>query len=118
MMSQTSSRSRIIATWLVLLALLCMAMAPSMALAKKEMTIATEGDPDDGLDYSGGGSGFLDFNDSSNLSNSDLKLNGFGIYVSLTSQEYAIRWTVYFDAHLGVFVIIPSTEVILWRANQ
>ena len=57
MMTQNSSCSRIVAVWLVLLAFLCGMIVPSLALAKQDMTIGSEGDPTDGLDYTGGGGG-------------------------------------------------------------
>ena len=57
MMTQNSSCSRIVAVWLVLLAFLCGMIVPSLAVANQDMTIDTEGDPTDGLDYSGGGGG-------------------------------------------------------------
>lgn len=60
MTTQNPSYFRILPVWLVLLAFLCCMMVPSLAHAKKEMTIATEGDPGDGMDYSGGGGGILD----------------------------------------------------------
>jgi len=60
MMTHNSSQFRIIAVWLVLLAVLCVMIVPSVALAKQEMVIATEGDPTDGFGATGGGSGNLD----------------------------------------------------------
>jgi len=57
MTTQNSSYSRIVAVWFVLLVFLCGMIVPSLALAKKEMTIDSEGDPGDGLESGGGGSG-------------------------------------------------------------
>ena len=57
MMTQNFSYSRILAVWLVLLAFFCGMILPSIAIARMEFTIATEGDPGDGLENNGGGGG-------------------------------------------------------------
>jgi len=57
MMTKNSSSSRIFAVWMVLLAFLCGMIVPSLAVANQDMTIGSEGDPGDGLESSGGGSG-------------------------------------------------------------
>jgi hypothetical protein len=57
MTTQNSSYSRILAVWMVLFSFLFGMVFPPLVQAKVEMTIATEGDPGDGLEGSGGGSG-------------------------------------------------------------
>ncbi len=57
MMTQNFSYSRILAVWLVLLAFFCGMILPSIAIARMEFTIATEGDPGDGMDSDSGGGG-------------------------------------------------------------
>lgn len=57
MTTHKSSTSRILPVWLMLLSLFWGMILPSVAVARQEIAIATEGDPTDGLDYSGGGGG-------------------------------------------------------------
>lgn len=120
MMSQTSSRSLIIAAWLMLFTFVCIAVAPSVALAKKEMTIATEGDPDDGLDSSGGGGGggLLDSGDYSSSDISNFSFSGEAIFEILSNNDDSFIWTVFFEPNLGIIVFIPSIENFKWRIIQ
>lgn len=73
MMTQKSSYSRIIAVWMVLFAFFGGMVFPSYVQAKVDMTIATEGDPTDGLDYAGGGGGgYIDDGNQKNSSKNDI----------------------------------------------
>ena len=95
MMTQNSSCSRIVAVWLVLLAFLCCTMVPSLAVASKDMEIESEGDPEDGLDSSGGGGGFsIGDNDQSSSQ-------------SLDSDIDQIPFVFYIYPNFNVFLISP-----------
>ena len=116
MMTHTFSQSRIIAVWLVLLAFLCCIMVPSLALAKKDMIIATEGDPEDGLDYSGGGSGILN-GDTEQSPSSSLESNYDLFYLALEYYPkfgYHLIIPVYFQDYFKLESIVE----IKWKANK
>jgi len=100
MMSHSSSPSRIVVVWLVLVAFLCCLMVPSVALAKKERTIATEGDPEDGLGATGGGNGMLLNEDSSSL--------GISRYDEVFSENYQFNKQV---PLIGIFILYPIPNV-------
>jgi len=101
MMTQNSSQSRIIAVWLVLLAFLCVMIVPSMALAKEEMVIGTEGDPTDGLGATGGGSGNVDEED-----------NNFSGLLPIGTGEWVVL-TFYFGNPDGspTFILLSSDQM-------
>ena len=55
MMTRPDFRMPHSAVWLLLVAILCVAVLPTLAVAKVDRDIAQEGDPTDGLDSDGGG---------------------------------------------------------------
>jgi len=59
MMTRSDFRMPHCAVWLLLVAILCVAVLPSVASAKLIEKIATEGDPTDGHDSTGGGGSWI-----------------------------------------------------------
>ena len=57
MMTRSDFRMPHCAVWLLLVAILCVAVLPTVAVAKLIDEIATEGDPGDGMDSTGSGGG-------------------------------------------------------------
>ena len=111
MKTHTSSQSRIITVWLVLLAFLCCMMVPSIALAKKDMVIATEGDPTDGLDNTGGGgSGSLDPGDGGEPQISPNILD-FGINFELVPTCHFYFLPVWENGHLIIVLVLENPTV-------
>ena len=116
MMTHTSSRSRIITVWLVLLAFLCAMIVPSMALAKKDMTIATEGDPGDGMDFSGGGgSGVIIGDNNQDISEPGSNQKFSTEYSLQNSNESYFDWVEY---QLFVPYFVNGQIVFFININQ
>ena len=85
MTTQNSSYSRILAVWLVFFVFLVGMILPSPVHAKREMTIGSEGDPGDGMDFAGGGGGDNDGN--GNLTVPNYFPDHFVQFRSFPSQE-------------------------------
>ena len=120
MTSQNFSYSRIIAVWLVVIAFLCGMIVPSLALANVEISLGSEGDPDDGLDFSGGGGGGLDNSNNLEAVKPDLPQKiafSLGFPEEYRSFNNPI-FTIWFDSRTGIFLVLPSTEFQTWRANR
>ena len=117
MVTQTTSNSRIIAVWLMLIVFLCGMMMPSLVLANKEITIGTEGDPRDGLDYSGGGSGSVGEGGSQNSAGVlDPKVIFSKVdSLPLLHANMVLIIPVWENGQLHLFVVFDQSQNFYWR---
>ena len=113
MTTHNSSFSRILAVWMVLIAFLCGMILPSFAIARVEIVIATEGDPEDGLDYSGGGGGTSDGSGGQlKLHRNFLRTYDFSVEFGYISQPNFFFVVPVFPNQIPAF----SLSEIQWKA--
>jgi hypothetical protein len=89
MTTQNSFYFRILVVWLVFFVFLFGMIVPSSAHAKKEMTIATEGDPGDGLGAQGGGGSIFGLGDNESSNGSSIQI--FGDYKPVSVWVFEVN---------------------------
>jgi hypothetical protein len=72
-------------------------IVPSFALANKEMTIATEGDPTDGLGATGGGSGFVGNQENVSTESPDVDLNNWLVFSNVIVIQDRGAWVIFLE---------------------
>jgi len=91
-------------------------IVPALALAKQEMTIDSEGDPEDGLDFAGGGSGTLNGdNDKSSSKSLDPDFDSFSFEFDIYPQfNFFLVVPLYFQSPIH-FIFLDDIQ---WKAKK
>ena len=110
MMTRNFPLFRILPVWLVLFAFLGGMILPSVAIARVEIAIATEGDPDDGLDSAGGGGGNTESGENLNILDSNKWIKDRGFLSYSAGFEIKVYWVVWTDNQLEFILVFSATN--------
>lgn len=115
MLTRSNSPIRLSALWLMLIAVVCLAVLPGVAVAKVHRTIEMEGDPGDGVEgqNSGGGSSIEDVPPNGTAPNEEYHLR----YVAYPQHLY-FPITIFIGGtwHCNPLVQVQYIESFLWGA--